>query len=97
MRAAGGPTRTRAAAVADVFVRYTSADPDWAHCIAKELEAPGRVAHVPEWEIARGDDIRAWMERRRDAAENVLRVVSDEYLKAVCGQRQSQRSHRPHR
>jgi hypothetical protein len=62
----------RAAAVADIFVSYTSNDRDWAHWIAKELEALGPV----------GDDIYAWMERRHDAADHVLCAVSDEYLGA---------------
>ena len=38
--------------------------------------------HVHEWEIKGGDDIYAWMEQRHDAADHVLCVVSDDYLKA---------------
>ena len=68
--------------MADVFVSYTSSDRDLAHWIAKELGALGHVPHVWEWEIKGGDDIYAWMERRHDAADRVLCVVSDEYLKA---------------
>ena len=68
--------------MSDIFVSYTSSDRDWAHWIARELEALGHVPHIHEWEIKGGDDIYAWMERRHDAAEDVLCVVSDEYLKA---------------
>jgi tetratricopeptide (TPR) repeat protein len=68
--------------VADIFVSYTSSDRDWAFWIAKELNALGHASHVHEWEINGGDDIYAWMEQRHDAADHVLCVVSDEYLKA---------------
>jgi hypothetical protein len=68
--------------VADIFVSYTSSDREWAFWIAKELEALGNTAHVHEWEIKRDDDIYAWMEARHDAADHVLCVISDEYLKA---------------
>jgi tetratricopeptide (TPR) repeat protein len=68
--------------VADIFISYTSADRDWAFWIAKALEALGHKPHVHEWEIERGGDIYAWMEGRHDAADHVLCVVSDEYLKA---------------
>src|SRR5262245_22440126 len=68
--------------MADIFVSYTSSDRDWAFWIAKELEALGHTPHVHEWEIRGGDDIYAWMEQRHDAADHVLCVVSDDYLKA---------------
>jgi hypothetical protein len=68
--------------VSDIFVSYTSSDRDWAHWIARELEVLGHVPHIHEWEVKGGDDIYAWMERRHDAADHVLCVVSDEYLKA---------------
>ena len=68
--------------MADIFVSYTSSDRDWAFWIARELEALGHVPHIHEWEIKGGDDIYAWMERRHDAADHVLCVVSDEYLKS---------------
>jgi hypothetical protein len=68
--------------VADIFVSYTGSDRDWAFWVAKELEALGHTPHVHEWEIGSGGDIYAWMEQRHDAAEHVLCVVSDEYLKA---------------
>jgi tetratricopeptide (TPR) repeat protein len=74
--------RNGAACVADIFVSYTSSDRDWAFWIAKELEALGHTPRVHEWEIGSGDDIYAWMEARHDAADHVLCVVSDEYLKA---------------
>jgi tetratricopeptide (TPR) repeat protein len=68
--------------MADFFISYTSSDRYWAHWIGKELTAVGHAAHVHEWEIEKGGDIYSWMERRLDAADHVLCVVSDEYLKA---------------
>jgi tetratricopeptide (TPR) repeat protein len=66
----------------DIFISYTISDRDWAFWIANELEALGHAPLVHEWEIKRGDDIYAWMEQRHDAADHVLCVLSDEYLKA---------------
>jgi hypothetical protein len=74
--------RTEVRHVADIFISYTSSDRDWAHWIAKELETLGHVPHVHEWEIKGGADIYAWMEARHDAADHVLCVVSDAYMKA---------------
>jgi tetratricopeptide (TPR) repeat protein len=68
--------------VADIFISYTSSDRDWAFWIEQELKTLGHAPHIHEWEIKGGDDIYAWMERRHDAADHVLCVVSDEYLKA---------------
>lgn len=68
--------------MADIFVSYTSSDREWAFWIAKELEAVGHTPRIHEWEIKSGEDIYAWMEGRHDAADHVLCVVSDEYLKA---------------
>jgi tetratricopeptide (TPR) repeat protein len=68
--------------MADIFISYTASDRDWAFWIAKEVEELGDTPHVHEWEVKRGEDIYAWMEARHDAADNVLCVVSDEYLKA---------------
>jgi tetratricopeptide (TPR) repeat protein len=68
--------------VADIFVSYTSSDREWAHWIADELKTLGHEPHVHEWEIKGGDDIYHWMEQRHDAADHVLCVVSDDYLKA---------------
>jgi tetratricopeptide (TPR) repeat protein len=68
--------------MADYFISYTSSDRDWAHWIGKELEALAHTPHIHEWEVKGGDDIYAWMEARHDAADHVLCVVSDEYLKA---------------
>jgi TIR domain/AAA ATPase domain len=68
--------------MADYFISYTSSDRDWAQWIGKELEALAHTPHIHEWEIKGGDDIYAWMEARHDAADHVLCVVSDEYLKA---------------
>lgn len=68
--------------MADIFISYTSSDRAWAFWIAKELEALGHKPHVHEWEIRAGEDIYAWMEHRHDAADHVLCVFSDDYLRA---------------
>ncbi len=68
--------------MAEIFISYTSSDRDWAFWIAKELETLGHAAYVHEWEIKGGDDIYAWMEKRHEAADHVLCVLSDDYLKA---------------
>jgi hypothetical protein len=68
--------------MADIFVSYTSSDREWAQWIGQELKALGHTPHIHEWEIEGGGDIYGWMEQRHDAADHVLCVVSDEYLKA---------------
>jgi hypothetical protein len=68
--------------MADFFISYTHEDRSWAHWIAKELTGLGHAAHVHEWEVDGGSDIYAWMERRLDAADHVICVVSDQYLRA---------------
>jgi tetratricopeptide (TPR) repeat protein len=68
--------------MADFFVSYTSSDRDWAGWLGKELQALGHEPHIHEWELESGGDIYSWMETRLDAADHVLCVVSDEYLKA---------------
>jgi hypothetical protein len=68
--------------MADIFVSYTSSDRDWAHWIKKELGGLGHTPHVHEFELKAGDDICQWMVEHHDAADHVLCVVSDEYLKA---------------
>jgi hypothetical protein len=74
--------RRKDARVADIFISYTSSDRDWAFWIVGELKKLDHTPHVHEWEVKGGDDIYAWMEERHDAADHVLCVVSDEYLKA---------------
>jgi tetratricopeptide (TPR) repeat protein len=69
--------------MADVFVSYTKSDRDWAFWIAAELKELGHKPHIHEWEIKCSDDIYAWMEARHDAADHVLCVMSDEYLRAT--------------
>jgi hypothetical protein len=68
--------------VSEFFISYTKSDRDWAFWIAAELKELGHTPHIHEWEIKDGDDIYAWMEAHHDAAEHVLCVVSDDYLKA---------------
>src|ERR1700738_1077303 len=48
----------------------------------RTVSHPGHAGHLHEFEIRAGDDIYAWMEAHHDAADHVLCVVSDEYLKA---------------
>jgi hypothetical protein len=68
--------------MADIFISYTGSDCDrhWAFWIGHYLEDLGHVPHVYEWELRGGDDIMAWMEKRLDAADDVLCVVSQKYL-----------------
>ena len=47
-----------------------------------DLRALGHTPRVHEWEIGPGEDILAWMEQHHAAADHVLCVVSEEYLKA---------------
>ncbi|WP_284309834.1 tetratricopeptide repeat protein [Labrys miyagiensis] len=68
--------------MADIFVSYTNADRDWAFWIAEALCGLGHAPHLHELEIKSGEDIYAWMEARHDAADHVLCVVSDDYLRA---------------
>src|SRR6202453_1224374 len=68
--------------VAEIFVSYTHSDREWAHWIGAELKALGHTPHIHEWEIEGGGEIYGWMEQRHDAADHVLCVVSDEYLRA---------------
>jgi tetratricopeptide (TPR) repeat protein len=68
--------------MADIFVSYTSSDRKWADWIANELKTLGHVPHVHDWEIKGSDDIYGWMEQHHDAADHVLCVISDDYLKA---------------
>ena len=66
--------------MADIFVSYTSSDPDWAFWIGLELEKLGHTPHLHEWEIAAGGNVAAWMEERHDKADHILCVVSAVYL-----------------
>ena len=68
--------------MADIFISYTSSDRNWAFWIGHELIALGHTPHIHEWEIAGGGDIMKWMDERLDAADHVLCVVSEKYLKA---------------
>jgi hypothetical protein len=63
------------------LVSYTSSDSEWAFRLGKELAALGDTPHVYEWEVNAGEDIYAWMETHHNAADHILCVVSDEYLK----------------
>jgi tetratricopeptide (TPR) repeat protein len=66
--------------VADIFVSYTSSDQEWAFWIGQELEKLGHAAHLHDWEISGGGNIMAWMDERHDKADQVLCVVSGQYL-----------------
>jgi TIR domain len=68
--------------MADIFVSYTLSDKEWASWIGHELEALGHRPRIHEWEVSGGANIMAWMEAQTDAAEHVLCVVSEKYLKA---------------
>jgi len=68
------------AAVALIFVSYTKTDRDWAFWIGQELDRLGHVAQIHEWEVSAGGNIVSWMERSLDEADQVLCVISQEYL-----------------
>jgi tetratricopeptide (TPR) repeat protein len=68
--------------MADIFVSYTSSDRKWAEWIANELKTLDHLPHIHEWEIEGSDDIYGWVEKHFDAADHVLCVTSDDYLKA---------------
>jgi hypothetical protein len=68
--------------MADIFVSYTCSDREWAFWIANELKTLGHLPHVHDWEIKGSDDIYGWMEQHHDAADHVLCVISDDYLRA---------------
>jgi tetratricopeptide (TPR) repeat protein len=66
-----------------IFVRYTSADRDWAHWIAWTLKEAGHEPFVHEWEIGAGVNIPDWMDARAEEADRVLGVFSDHYIDPV--------------
>jgi tetratricopeptide (TPR) repeat protein len=70
--------------VADIFISYTSQDREWANWIGLELEALGHVPHIDAWEVSAGHNIMEWMETTHDAADRVLCIVSETYLKKPC-------------
>jgi len=70
--------------MAEFFFSYTSSDRQWAEWIGQYLK--GALGHTPrlhDWEVPAGGDIGAWMEIRHEAADHVLCVVSEAYLKAA--------------
>jgi tetratricopeptide (TPR) repeat protein len=67
--------------MADYFISYTKNDRDWAFWLDCELKALGHKTHLHDWEIEGGDDVCAWMIERHDAADRVLCIFSDDYLK----------------
>lgn len=68
--------------MADIFISYTSSDREWAFWVGKELRELGHTPRIHDWEIKGGEDIYAWMEQRHDAADHVLCLLSDEYLRS---------------
>jgi tetratricopeptide (TPR) repeat protein len=68
--------------VANIFVSYTKSDRVEADWIANELTALGHTPHVHEREVRSGENFYAWMRQWLDAADHVLCVISDEYLRA---------------
>ena len=68
------------AAVAKVFISYTSKDRQWAFWIAEALETLGHEHFVHEWELPAGGNIAQWMRERLDESDHLAAVVSAEYL-----------------
>ncbi len=69
--------------MADYFISYTSSDAEWARWIHDELTKLDHAPHIHEREIKGGEDIWAWMQERIQAADHVLCVVTEDYLKAA--------------
>jgi tetratricopeptide (TPR) repeat protein len=65
----------------NILISYTSSDRDWAFWIGWQLQSLGHTPHIHEWEMSGGSDIMAWMEDRHSEADQVVCVVSNNYLK----------------
>jgi TIR domain len=68
------------AAVAEIFVSYTSDDKGWADWIGLELEKLGHTVRIFDWEVSAGGNVVKWMEENHDNADHILCVVSPRYL-----------------
>lgn len=66
-----------------LFLSYTSSDRDWAHWIGVTLRDAGHDMFVHEWEVAAGENIPAWMERKLEAADKMVGIFSPAYVEAV--------------
>jgi hypothetical protein len=68
--------------MAHFFVSYTSTEPDqqWAYWIGHELGTLGHNAYLFDWEVAGGDDMADWMEKRHDASDHILCICSNSYF-----------------
>ncbi len=66
-----------------LFLSYSSSDRDWAHWIGVTLRDAGHEVFVHEWEVAAGENIPAWMERKLEAADKMVGVFSPAYVEAV--------------
>lgn len=67
--------------MASFFISYTGSDRDEALWIAEELKALGHTPSI-DVEIPPASDILAWMEQRMAAADRILCLFSETYLKA---------------
>lgn len=69
--------------MAKIFVSYTTRDQAWAHWIAVTLRDNGHQPFVDRWEIGTGQNIPRWTEKRVKAADHLLGVFTDSYIKAL--------------
>jgi hypothetical protein len=64
-----------------VFFSYNSADKAWAEWVGFVLMEDGHEPILHDWEIAAGQSIPNWMEKRFDEADHILCMISPDYLK----------------
>jgi TIR domain len=66
-----------------IFISYTSHDRDWAHWIGVTLRDNGYSPFVHEWEVGAGENIARWMDESIAAADRLLGVFTDAYIRAL--------------
>jgi hypothetical protein len=66
-----------------IFISYTSRDRNWAHWIGVTLRDNGYTPFVHEWEVGAGENLARWMDESIEAADRMLGVFTDAYVKAL--------------
>jgi hypothetical protein len=67
----------------NIFISYTSRDRTWAHWIGVTLRDNGYNPFVHEWEVGAGENLARWMDESIEAADRLLGVFTDAYVKAL--------------
>lgn len=73
----------------DFFVSYTSADVDWAHWIAWELEDAGHTVLLQDWDFVAGSNWQFAMDRGLTDCERIIAVLSPAYLRSLYGRQEA--------